>query len=86
MSQGLKCAHSGCLLKHIEHYADLAQNKLATLKRKLESSGAKGKIIYRAADVGEYKIIDQAVASAVEELGTIDILVNNVRLPPGTSA
>lgn len=37
------------------------------------------KIIYKVADVGDYDAVDAAVASAVEELGRIDVLINNVR-------
>jgi NADP-dependent 3-hydroxy acid dehydrogenase YdfG len=55
------------------------QDKLSALQQKLKaSSNASSKIIYRTADVGEYEAIDAAVESAVEELGKIDILINNV--------
>ena len=57
------------------------QDKLSALQQKLQASinTASSKIIYRIADVGDYEAIDAAVASAVEELGRIDILMNNVR-------
>jgi NADP-dependent 3-hydroxy acid dehydrogenase YdfG len=56
------------------------QDKLSALQQKLQaSSNASSKIIYRTADVGDYEAIDAAVASAVEELGKIDVLINNVR-------
>jgi NADP-dependent 3-hydroxy acid dehydrogenase YdfG len=56
------------------------QDKLNALQQKLQaSSNASSKIIYRTADVGDYEAIDAAVASAVEELGKIDVLINNVR-------
>jgi 3-hydroxy acid dehydrogenase/malonic semialdehyde reductase len=50
------------------------------LQEKLQASNAGSKIIYKVADVGDYDAVDTAVASAVEELGRIDILINNVRL------
>lgn len=34
--------------------------------------------MYRTADVGNYGSIDKAIESIVSELGTIDILINNV--------
>jgi NAD(P)-dependent dehydrogenase (short-subunit alcohol dehydrogenase family) len=56
------------------------QDKLSALQQKLQASSknASSKIIYRTADVGDYEAVDAAVASAVEELGRIDILINNV--------
>jgi 3-hydroxy acid dehydrogenase/malonic semialdehyde reductase len=52
---------------------------LSALQEKLQASNAGSKIIYKVADVGDYDAVDAAVASAVEELGRIDILINNVR-------
>jgi NAD(P)-dependent dehydrogenase (short-subunit alcohol dehydrogenase family) len=46
----------------------------------LQASNTGSKIVYKVADVGVYDAVDAAVASAVEELGRIDILINNVRL------
>lgn len=34
--------------------------------------------MYRTADVGDYDSIDKAIESIVNELGTIDVLINNV--------
>jgi NADP-dependent 3-hydroxy acid dehydrogenase YdfG len=59
---------------------DKHQSKLVALQEKLQASNAGSKIIYKVADVGDYEAVDAAVASAVEELGRIDILINNVRL------
>lgn len=56
------------------------QSKLIALQEKLQASNAGSKIIYKVADVGDYDAVDAAVASAVEELGKIDILINNVGL------
>lgn len=49
------------------------------MQEKLQTSNAGSKITYKVADVGDYEAVDAAVASAVEELGKIDILINNVR-------
>lgn len=59
--------------------ADSYKAKLSALQEKLQASNAGSKIIYKVADVGDYDAVDAAVASAVEELGRIDILINNVR-------
>jgi NAD(P)-dependent dehydrogenase (short-subunit alcohol dehydrogenase family) len=59
--------------------ADSYQAKLSALQKKLQASNTGSKIIYKVADVGDYEAVDAAVASAVEELGRIDILINNVR-------
>ncbi|GAB7325887.1 hypothetical protein MBLNU13_g09952t2 [Cladosporium sp. NU13] len=54
--------------------------KLSALQQKLQTSDSGSKIIYKVADVGDYDAVDAAVASAVEELGRIDILINNAGL------
>lgn len=36
------------------------------------------KCIYRSADVSNYDSVEKAVKSVTEELGSVDILVNNV--------
>lgn len=53
------------------------------MQQKLQTSNSGSKIIYKVADVGDYDAVDAAVASAVEELGRIDILINNVSYVPG---
>jgi NAD(P)-dependent dehydrogenase (short-subunit alcohol dehydrogenase family) len=63
--------------------ANSYQAKLSALQEKLQASNAGSKIIYKVADVGDYDAVDAAVASAVEELGRIDILINNVRYTLG---
>lgn len=40
-------------------------------------------MIYKAVDIQDYAAVEDAVKSSVQELGQIDILVNNVR-PPST--
>jgi hypothetical protein len=64
---------------NIGSIADSYQAKLSALQEKLQASNTGSKIIYKVADVGDYDTVDAAVASAVEELGRIDILINNVR-------
>ncbi|KAJ5115776.1 hypothetical protein N7456_000124 [Penicillium angulare] len=59
-----------------------SENKLAQLKEKL-STGAHVKIIYRAVDVGDFDSVDKAVQSSVQEMGGIDILINNAGLALG---
>jgi NAD(P)-dependent dehydrogenase (short-subunit alcohol dehydrogenase family) len=66
------------IFRHIPA-TDNHQSKLVALQEKLQASNASSKIIYKVADVGDYEAVDAAVASAVEELGKIDILINNVR-------
>jgi 3-hydroxy acid dehydrogenase/malonic semialdehyde reductase len=55
------------------------QDKLAELAKKLATSYKTQKITYKAFDVGDYEAVDSAVASAIKEVGPIDILVNNAR-------
>lgn len=54
------------------------QDKLRQLKDNLIAK-RNVKVTYRAVDVGNYEDVDAAVASSVEEMGQIDILINNVR-------
>jgi 3-hydroxy acid dehydrogenase/malonic semialdehyde reductase len=58
----------------------MRQNMLQELTEKLAASRRNQKIIYIAVDVGDHEAVDKAVASAVEDVGQIDILINNVRL------
>lgn len=55
------------------------QDKLAKLTAELNSQYPQSKAIYRTADVGNYEEVDAAVESSVEEIGGIDILINNVQ-------
>jgi 3-hydroxy acid dehydrogenase/malonic semialdehyde reductase len=59
----------------------MGQNKLQELTEKLAASRRNQKITYIAVDVGNHEAVDKAVASAVEDVGQIDILINNVRTP-----
>lgn len=56
------------------------QDKLAELAKRINNQVGSQQCVYCAADVGDYKSVDDAVASAVEEVGVIDILINNVSL------
>lgn len=47
------------------------------LKEKILAT-ADVEIAYRAVDVGNYADVDAAVASSIEEIGQVDILINNV--------
>ncbi|KAL1587872.1 hypothetical protein WHR41_03269 [Cladosporium halotolerans] len=69
-------AEQGANLVLVSRSAD----KLSALQKKLQDAHPKSKIIYKAADVGDYQAVDAAVASAVEQLGKIDILINNAGL------
>ena len=53
------------------------QDKLVKLKEKILAT-ADVKIAYRAVDVGNYADVDAAVVSSIEEIGQVDILINNV--------
>lgn len=59
---------------------DGKQDKLRQLKDKLAVKGD-SKITYRAVDVGKYEDVDAAVSSSIQEMGDIDILINNVSSP-----
>jgi len=63
-----------------------SEDKLDTLAQRLSTAYPGTKIIYRAADVGSFGDVDSAVASAVEEIGIIDILINNAGLALGAPA
>ncbi|KAL2842564.1 hypothetical protein BJY01DRAFT_249049 [Aspergillus pseudoustus] len=63
-----------------------SKDKLATLAKKLSAQTPSIKIIWRAVDIGDQPAVDAAVASAIEELGPIDILINNAGLALGAPA
>ncbi|KAK9320602.1 hypothetical protein V1517DRAFT_264048, partial [Lipomyces orientalis] len=56
-----------------------SEEKPTALAKKLTSSHSNCKVVYKAADIADYKAVDDAVSAAVQELGDIDILVNNVQ-------
>ncbi|KAB8207725.1 hypothetical protein BDV34DRAFT_191618 [Aspergillus parasiticus] len=59
-----------------------SENKLAQLKEKL-SATSDVKVTYGTVDVGDYASVEAAVSSAIEEMGDIDILINNAGLALG---
>ncbi|EON69894.1 hypothetical protein W97_09158 [Coniosporium apollinis CBS 100218] len=61
-------------------------DKLSTLAKNLTSSHPGCKVIYKAVDVGDQKAVDAAVASSIQEIGQIDVLVNNAGLALGAPA
>lgn len=54
------------------------QDKLAKLADDLNKQYPEIKAIYRTADVGNYNEVDTAVESSVKEMGSINVLINNV--------
>jgi 3-hydroxy acid dehydrogenase / malonic semialdehyde reductase len=58
-----------------------AQDKLEALTQTLSTSYPSSKFVYKALDIADFDAVDSAVASAVKEVGEIDILINNVRNP-----
>lgn len=57
---------------------DLNGEKLATLQEEIESAG--GKVLTLVCDIADEAAVNQAVAKAVEQFGTIHILINNAAL------
>ncbi|KAJ5584973.1 uncharacterized protein N7459_004773 [Penicillium hispanicum] len=72
-------AKSGANLVLLSRSAD----KLAKLSDELSRQHPTIKSIYRAVDVGRHDEVDAAIASAVDDLGSIDILINNAGLALG---
>jgi short-subunit dehydrogenase len=58
------------------HTTPLLQEKLQTLNERL-SQTAQVKTTYRAVDIGDFESVS-AVSSSAQEMGGIDILINNV--------
>ncbi|KAJ9638752.1 hypothetical protein H2199_006612 [Coniosporium tulheliwenetii] len=61
-------------------------DKLATLAKNLTPAHPGCKVIYKAVDVGDQKAVDAAVALSIQEIGEIDVLVNNAGLALGAPA
>jgi len=55
-----------------------SEDKLQAISNKLSTSYPAQRFIYRAVDIGNHDLVDRAISSAVEKLGHIDILINNV--------
>ncbi|KAJ5690677.1 hypothetical protein N7462_005069 [Penicillium macrosclerotiorum] len=60
-----------------------SEDKLARLKDDLSKQYPDLKFIYRGVDIGDYEAVDSAVRSSVQEMGGIDILINNAGLALG---
>ncbi|KAJ8092741.1 hypothetical protein PM082_007070 [Marasmius tenuissimus] len=63
-----------------------SEDKLKDLKQALISKYPSATVFYYPVDVGDYEAVDKAVSSAVDDLGQIDILINNAGLALGTPA
>ncbi|KAK5999978.1 hypothetical protein QM012_005066 [Aureobasidium pullulans] len=60
-----------------------SEDKLSNIAARLSKAHPDGRCVYRTADVSDYESIDKVVKSATEEIGTIDILINNAGLALG---
>ncbi|KAF7717607.1 Uncharacterized protein PECH_007617 [Penicillium ucsense] len=65
------------------HGQNVLLDKLSSLKDQLLEQHPGIKVIYRAADVGSHEAVDAAIRSVIEEMGHIDILINNAGLALG---
>ncbi|KAL0566601.1 hypothetical protein V5O48_015411 [Marasmius crinis-equi] len=63
-----------------------SEDKLKDLVQALRSKYPSTTVAYYAVDVGDYEAVDKAVITAVEDLGQIDILINNAGLALGAPA
>lgn len=63
-----------------------SEEKLSGIVQRLKTVAPSRTITYRAADVGDSEVVDAAIASALEETGRIDILINNAGLALGAPA
>ncbi|KAK0372657.1 NADP-dependent L-serine/L-allo-threonine dehydrogenase ydfG [Colletotrichum limetticola] len=63
-----------------------SKEKLSTVAKSVSSANPNVKVIYRAADIGVFDVVDKAIGSAIEEIGEIDILINNAGLALGAPA
>lgn len=55
-----------------------SENKLKAISAKFTASYPAQRFSYQAVDIGNHDLVDKAISSAIEELGHIDILINNV--------
>ncbi|KFA68293.1 hypothetical protein S40285_06640 [Stachybotrys chlorohalonatus IBT 40285] len=87
-SMGIGAAIAEHLAQAGAHLALLArsEDKLSALAKVLTSKHSQCKAIYIPTDIGKHDAVDKAVASTVEQLGSIDILINNAGLALGTPA
>lgn len=55
-----------------------SEDKLKAISARFTTSYPAQRFTYRAVDIGNHDLVDKAISSAIEELGHIDILINNV--------
>ncbi|KFA46942.1 hypothetical protein S40293_03588 [Stachybotrys chartarum IBT 40293] len=87
-SMGIGAAIAEHLAQAGAHLALLArsEDKLSALTKELTSKHSQCKAIYIPTDIGKHDAVDKAVALTIEQLGSIDILINNAGLALGTPA
>ena len=59
-----------------------AQDKLQAITNTLHEKYPGSKVVYKSVDIQSYEAVERAVNASVEQLGHIDILVNNVSPHP----
>jgi short-subunit dehydrogenase len=55
------------------------QDKLSQITKDLQAKYSSSKFIFRPVDLQSYEAVESAVKDVVNELGDINILINNVR-------
>ncbi|KAI9154987.1 NAD(P)-binding protein [Paramyrothecium foliicola] len=78
-------------LKLAEHGVNIAlvsrsKDKLESVRKSIGDKGFNVKVSVHAVDIQNYADVDQAVQDAINELGEIDILINNAGLALGAPA
>ncbi|RAK97953.1 SDR family oxidoreductase [Aspergillus ibericus CBS 121593] len=63
-----------------------SENKLQAITATLHEQYPALKVIYKPVDIQSYEAVEQAVNASVEQLGQIDILINNAGLALGAPA
>ncbi|KAK1622677.1 NADP-dependent L-serine/L-allo-threonine dehydrogenase ydfG [Colletotrichum phormii] len=60
--------------------------RISRVAKSLSKTNSGIKVTHRAADIGNFDEVDKAIGSAIEEIGDIDILINNAGLALGAPA
>ncbi|PYI09840.1 NADP-dependent L-serine/L-allo-threonine dehydrogenase ydfG [Aspergillus sclerotiicarbonarius CBS 121057] len=63
-----------------------SEDKLQAIANTLQEQYPASKVIYKPVDIQSYEAVEQAVNTSVEQLGHIDILINNAGLALGAPA